>query len=509
MPKPLPFGHVGIELTSNLEPSGRSPRDEISFRMLLLGDWSGRTNRRLAPSRLANLRPVRVDRDNLEEVLKKAGAELHLAAGQSDDRPLTIRFTELDDFHPDRLFQRVEVFQALRNLRERLGDPTSFAAGAEELRSWKAGAGSPEPPAVNPENVLEQILGGPISAPRPSESVSDAGSLQAVIRNIVQPYLAPQIDYAKQAELMALVDNAIGAQMRAVLHHPDFQTLESAWRGLHFLIRRLDTDVDLQVFILDTTKDELAADLSSADDLRSTGLYRLLVEQTVGTPGALPWSAVFGHYTFDHRRTDVAILGRLAKVVRPARAPFIAAASGRLLGCASLAATPDPDDWRSPIDPHEAADWDDLRRLPEASSIGLALPRFLLRLPYGKETSPTEQFDFEEMPAGSQHEDYLWGHPAIACGFLIGRAFNRNGSSLDLDILQEIDGLPVHVYQEAGESRLKPCAEIVLVERAIEAIRAKGLMPLLSIPGRDAVQLAGFTSLANPARPLAGRWEHS
>src|SRR5262249_35019174 len=162
-------------------------------------------------------------------------------------------------------------------------------------------------------------------------------------------------------------------------------------------VRRLETDAGLKLYLLDIAKAELTADLRSADDLLSTGLYRLLVEQTVGTPGAQPWGVLVGSYTFDQSREDVELLGRLAQLVGRAGAPFLAAASDRLLGCASLAETPDPADWQPTADPEGQETWARLRQLPEAAYLGLALPRFLLRLPYGKDTDPTDQFAFNEM----------------------------------------------------------------------------------------------------------------
>jgi type VI secretion system protein ImpC len=146
-----------------------------------------------------------------------------------------------------------------------------------------------------------------------------------------------------------------------------------------------------------------------------------------------------------------------------------------------------------------------LRRIPQATWLGLALPRFLLRLPYGQRTQSTEQFAFEEMPAGG-HEDYLWGNPAFACAYLLGEAFVQDGWEFRPGQIPRIEGLPAHVYRANGESHLKPCAEALLTENAGEAILNKGLMPLLSIKGSDSVRLMRFQSIALPPAPLSGRW---
>jgi type VI secretion system protein ImpC len=154
----------------------------------------------------------------------------------------------------------------------------------------------------------------------------------------------------------------------------------------------------------------------------------------------------------------------------------------------------------------------ELRQSAYARWIGLAMPRFLLRLPYGKNASETESFAFEELfQAGElskapEHERYLWGHPAIACAYLLGEAFTRFGWHMRPGAVQEIDGLPAHTYREDGEMQLKPCAEILLTENAAEILLDRGFMPLASVKGTDRVRLVRFQSVAEPPAPLAGRW---
>jgi type VI secretion system protein ImpC len=210
---------------------------------------------------------------------------------------------------------------------------------------------------------------------------------------------------------------------------------------------------------------------------------------------------VVGDYSFDQQPGDVELLGRMAKVVSLAGTPFLAAATTRLLGCQSLAATPEPNQWQ---EPNDLDAWETLRKLPEAAHLGLALPRVLLRLPYGKETSPIEQFAFEEITGKPNHEAFLWGNPAFACAYLLAEAFSCAGWNLRPGMVQEIDGLPLYVNREDDE--VLPCAEVVLIDRAAAAILNKGIMPLRSVRNREAVIVPQFQSIAEPAKPLAGRW---
>jgi type VI secretion system protein ImpC len=294
--------------------------------------------------------------------------------------------------------------------------------------------------------------------------------------------------------------------MRSILHHPDFQELEGAWRALHFFIRGLESDAEFELYVLDLSKAELAAHMKSAEDPRATGFRDLLVEQSIGTPGGVPWAVLIGNYTFDATVEDASLLEGMASLAKECGAPFISAASSHLLGCESLHESPDSREWKGIADPSASAAFQALRRLPSAIYLGLALPRFLLRLPYGSETEPIEQFGFQEMPPTPKHGDYLWGNPSFVCALLLARAFAHDGWRFVPGAIQDIEGMPVHVTADQGEATVKPCTEVFLTLRSVEAIIQEGLMPLISIRNRDTIRLGRFQSLADPPAALAGRW---
>ena len=211
---------------------------------------------------------------------------------------LGIKFEALNDFHPDRLFDRLDAFQALRTLRERLHNRDSFETAATEVRSWVAPAVRAVPPARGPkppdtelsegEQVVRELLEGQ-GRRAPERAPRGGGDWEAFLQQIVAPYIVARED-PQQAELISAVDRATGALMRAVLHHPAFQGLEAAWRAVDFLVRRLETGTDLQLWLLDACKAELTAAFTDGSDLRSSWIHRVLVERTVGTPG-VPWAA--------------------------------------------------------------------------------------------------------------------------------------------------------------------------------------------------------------------------
>jgi type VI secretion system protein ImpC len=501
-------GSVSISVVSEMEESRPVAEPGTPFRIGLLGDFSGRGNRKLTDSSgtLRDQRVYAIDRDNLSEVLSKLQVELHIPILGKESPSITLRVTNMDDFHPDRLFENVEIFDALKETRESVKDPAVVSAIANQL---DPAANRSEPSATTketepPGNLLEQILDATQEQSSSSRS-QPPSDLEEFVKQIVKPHLVAKTD-PLQAQLIAKVDSAIGELMRKILHHSDFQAIEAAWRGLHFLVSQLETDENLKLFLIDVSKEELSDDLSAADDISTTGIYKLLVKPTAETGDEEPWAVLAGNFTFDRTPEDAALLSRLANLAKAAGAPFIAAAHPHLLGCDSLAQTPDPDDWRLPDENSTRDAWAALRRLPETSFVGLALPRFLLRLPYSKETEPVDCLDFEEMEASPRHKEYLWGNPCYACVYLIAQAFSQYGWNFHPGIIQEIGGLPLHFYKEQGESRVKPCAETVLTQRAAEAILDHGIMPLLSFLNQDNVRLARFQSFADPPSPLLGRW---
>lgn len=527
MSEPFSFGGIEVNVVASAEAREGRPRPETPFRLLVAGDFAGRAAP-VEPEELSARRPLPIDRDNFDDVLRRLAPRVRLGLAPGGP-PLDIYFDGLEDFHPDRLHERLEIFRALRRTRRNLRDPSAFRDAAEEVRGWTSAAaqsddesrrGAPShgaetreeggPTQEAPRDLLAQMFEAMPEEvePRAGSSanvLSESPDFARFVRETVAPHVAPEPD-ARVEELERAVDEAVTRTMRAVLRHADFRALEAAWRGVHFLTRHVETGPHLKLYLLDLTREELAADLRSSDDLTRTALYKLLAEQTVGTHGGEPWAVVAGLYTFDATREDAELLGRLAKISDAAGAPFVAAAHARLAGCDSLAHAPDPEDWRHVADADTSAAWDALRRLPESSRLGLALPRFLLRLPYGAETDPVDAFDFEEAEGEPAHESYLWGNPALVLARLLAESFGRSGWEMRPGDVQQFGGLPLHVYEAGGETRTKPCAEVLLGERAARLLLERGLMPLLSFKDRDDVRLARFQSLSDPPTRLAGRW---
>ncbi|MEZ6061542.1 MAG: type VI secretion system contractile sheath large subunit [Planctomycetaceae bacterium] len=477
------------------------------FRILLLGDFGAAKSWN---------KPVSVDRDNLDEVFARLDVRCttSLDAGAP---PVDIAFSELEDFHPDRLYSRLKLFSALRSRRERLSDSATFEDEAALIRASDSRSDSQPPAPESPVNespanadVTADLLAGAIaqtqaaSKPLMQQIVEGNVDWDAYVRQLVEPYVVARAD-PRQAEFIAGVDEAIAETMRRLLHSPSFQQLEAAWRGVEFLIRRLETDRSLQVFLVNVSKQSLSDDLFSTEDPAATRLYKLVAESAT-VPGAEPWTLVLGNFEFGLSDDDCRRLGRLASIHKAAGSAFVAGALPEIIGCAGFDAAPDPDDWVQP--PSEKTEaWDLVRASSAAKYVGLSLPRILARQPYGRDSNPIESFAFEEIPDGTQHGAFLWMNSAFGRVCQLGQAFSEAGWDVTAAFNDEIDHLPVFLFDDDGEETVKPCAEASLSLRAAKKIAACGLSVVLSVRDEGKVLMPGLRSLAlDETQHLTGRW---
>jgi type VI secretion system protein ImpC len=443
-----------------------------------------------------------VDRDNLDAVLARTAPSLELTqAGGAE--PLHLSFAELDDFHPDRLYDRLAasgIFGANLDESARPDGDSGFETG----RTGKTGErgsqpAAPAPPPPVPGALLDQIVSE--STPDVDLATSDRG-LQDFVRRIVAPHEVPRSD-PRHAESLARLDETIAEHLREILHRQDFQALEALWRGVSLVCRRVETSPLLKLFLVDVSQAELALDQMPEVPLHETELYRLLVESTIGTPGSVPWSLIVGCYSFGPGMEDAKLLARLGAIAKLAGAPWLSGAESALVGCPSFGTAPDPDMWAK----QEDDGWEAVRLLPYAGWLGLAMPRFLLRLPYGKDTDECEKLMFEEMVEEQpEHESYLWGNPALLCTLLLLQEVAAHGWEFRPGSKLEVRGLPLHTFRRDGKVIAQPCAEALLTERALTRITDRGLMAFASLKDRDAVRLLRLQSVSNPPTSLDGPW---
>jgi type VI secretion system protein ImpC len=483
-------GHMTMDFS--YLPTGDSIRqdDKTLFPIAILADFSGR--RHSPESSLSPSRPLRIDCENFGTVFAQFDVTLLSPPIETAGDEPVLRFRQLEDFHPDKLLHQNEYLARLVELRRRLLNPASAdAAVAEsrELLKMPAAATGPLPSnsTETAEELLTRLLGKP--ATQPSKVIPGPSAIEHLIKQLVAPSVVPAPNL-EQTQMVPLVENALSKRLREVLHCPGFQALEAAWRGVDFLMRGIGDQT--KCYLIDITKSELTAMLAGGELARTTVFKQL---QEIGP------AIVLGIYTFGLE--DLSLLKELGSLARATQTALVGGAAPEMAGCTSFGSQPDPDDW---VQGKSLDELDALRRMPEAGHLGLLMPRFLLRQPYGAGSDPIEAFPFEEMPSQSEHEFYLWGNSAFLCAYLLADPFAVEESEMDTHRGGEIDGLPVHTYTEAGETHVKPCAEAWLSDKAAGIILHHGIMPVASIRGRDAVEVKALRAFSLPSKPLPFRY---
>ena len=475
---------MSTDWTPNFGGVGRTPPQwspKRPLRIAVLGDFGAGalTGRMDTGAALAKRKPRSVEFDTLEDALGRAELKLSLPLGPGG-APIEIQISELESFHPDELYRNVELFTALASLRKRLNTPSSFPAAAAELKDWAEGAGRPisrvalaapsRGSTPNKGATLDDFARLTGRKPRAEAAEADIADY---LRRIVGPFVQPAANPNKDA-YVATVDEALSDAMRAVLHHGDFQNLESLWRGVDFLLRRVETSHALQVHLIDISAEELAADLASGDDLAETGLYKLLVEQpSQDVDGG--YSYIAACYHFDATPPHTELLGRAARVAAHAGAPFI------------TGMTTDPFvDRREP--PHRLVReaFEALKTMPDASYLALLGPRFMLRNVYGKRSDPITSFAFEEFARSEGLRGMLWGHPALLAMCVLA----VRGGQL------AIDDLAFHHYRDKdGDSVALPCTDRLIGTDGASLLRAFGINAVMAYKGEARVRLAGLEAI--------------
>ncbi len=472
------------------------------FCIAIMGNFSAKPD-------ITKPRLIEIDRDNFEEVMARFKIKLHLnlsSEKNTHNEIIQIELNELDDFHPDILYEKLESFEKLRSLRRRLKSNNSFADAAAEIQSWlpqtEINEKKPAPIKNEPastENLLDSILG---SSQATDATAIEASQIDRLIKSIVAPYVEPAAD-PRQNEMLEMLDRVTESHMRDILHHPEFQAMESAWQSLYFLIKRLDTGAKLKLFILDISKQQLQQDLA-VNDLNTSSIYKLFCDPSEGDN---PWSILLGNYTFTDSIDDALSLANIGEIAQQSNATFIASAHEKLAGCDSFAKTEDYEDWNYSISDGAKQAWDLLRQSSVASYISLALPRFLLRLPYGNKSKPIDAFKFEEMTSENNHANYLWGSAAFIKAECLAQNFSQNGWNMQLNDIFQTDNLPVHYYNDDGETVNKPVAEIMLTEKGGEILNKHGLVALWSVKNADCIRSADYRSISIDSENINGRWK--
>jgi len=342
-----------------------------------------------------------------------------------------------------------------------------------------------------------KLIRDPSQTPRARELVGELVNGVVDKTMPVKPNLTEMINYR-----VAQIDEAIGKQLNAVLHSEGFQKLEGAWRGLHSLVMNSETGTQLKLRVLHATQKELLEDLENATEFDQSALFKKVYEEEYGTFGGAPFGLLVGDYEFGRHPQDLALLEKLSNVAAAAHAPFISGASPKLFDLDSFTELSGPRDLAKIFESSELASWRSFRDSEDSRYVTLALPRVLLRLPYGSKTVPVEGFVFEEDVDGTDSRRYLWGNAAYALGQRITNAFATYHWCAAIRGVEGggmVKGLPLHTFKTAdGETVMKCPTEVALTDRREKELSDLGFLALVHSKGTDFAAFFGSQTVQKP-----------
>lgn len=356
------------------------------------------------------------------------------------------------------------------------------------------------------DHLLSQVN---LEAPK-ADAPEEAGASQRVSRalNLLihavsdNQHTVEQVDKVLIDKVIGLLDRKISAQVNEILHNSEFQAMESAWTSLKFLVDRTNFRRNIKIEVLNVSKEELLHDFEEATETLQSGLFKHVYEQEYDQAGGEPFGGIIGNYEFGHKIPDIALLRNLAKVSAACHSPFIGSVGAEFFGLDSIEQLPLLPDVAPRLEQHEYIQWRGFRDTEDSRYIGLTLPRFLLREPYGPDTYPAKSFHFEEDASGETHSRYLWGYASMAFAACLTRSFADNGWCVNIRGPQSgglVEDLPMHFYEAAGETTYKIPTEVLISDRREFELSELGFIPLAFYKNKDYACFFSANSTQNPA----------
>jgi type VI secretion system protein ImpC len=305
--------------------------------------------------------------------------------------------------------------------------------------------------------------------------------------------------------LIAQLDKKLTEQINLILHAPQFQAVEGAWRGLHHLVNNTESGEELKIRVMNISKNDLAKSLKKYKGAAwdQSPIFKKMYEEEFGQFGGEPFGAIVADYYFDNSAPDVELLTSMAKVAAASHAPFISAANPSVMLMESWQELSNPRDLTKIFLTPEHAAWRSFRESEDSRYVGLAMPRFLARAPYGAKTDPVEEFDFEEDTSAPGSKNYTWANAAYAMAVNINRSFKEYGWCSRIRGIESggaVEGLPLHTFPtDDGGVAMQCPTEIAISDRREAELAANGFMPLVYKKNTDFAAFIGAQSLHKPA----------
>lgn len=360
--------------------------------------------------------------------------------------------------------------------------------------------------APSETSLLDQIVTQSKVARSDNERARAKDLIGELVREVMQGtvVLSNNLSVTLDARI-AEIDQLLSDQLSEVMHHPEFQKLESSWTGLHYLCKHTSTGVGMKIQVFNATKKELVKDFRSAVEFDQSALFKKVYEEEFGTFGGAPFGTLIGDFEFTRNAEDMYFVEQMAHVAAAAHAPFISAASPELFGLDSFAELGRPRDMAKVFDTVEYAKWQYFRECEDSRYVGLTVPRFLGRLPFDpKEGNVVEGFNFIENVDGTDHSKYLWVNAAYAMGARLTSAFENFGWCAAIRGVEGgglVEDLPTHTFKtDDGEVALKCPTEVAITDRREKELSDLGFMPLVHCKGKDYAAFFGAQSAQKPKK---------
>ena len=360
---------------------------------------------------------------------------------------------------------------------------------------------SPEEQTTEAPSLLDEIVTATKLKPKDEAYSLAKKGVEALIAQLVEPgRKVEKVSKATVDEMIAEIDKKLSLQVDAILHHPEFQKLESSWRSLNFLVDKTDFRENIRLELLNVSKEDLLEDFEDAPEVTKSGLYKTVYTAEYGQFGGKPYGNIIADYEFGPGPQDIKLLQYVASVASMSHAPFIAAAGPEFFGLEDFNGLPNVKDLKSTFEGPQYIKWNSFRESEDSRYVSLTLPRFLLRLPYGPDTKPVKTFNYEEDVSAS-HEDYLWGNTAFAFATRITDSFAKYRWCTN--IIGPLGGgavedLPVHQFESMGAIQTKIPTEVLVSDRREFELAEEGFISLAMRKGSDNACFFSANSVQKP-----------
>jgi len=362
-------------------------------------------------------------------------------------------------------------------------------------------------PAVETVVETRSLLDRIAEEGRIGQSAEERTSGKVWLKDLVQDVMTGQMTVSKDTEAMinsriAALDALISRQLNEVIHAEPLQKLEASWRGLHYFVMQTETSSSLKIKLFNVSKNDLFKDLDKAVEFDQSQIFKKIYEEEYGTLGGNPFGALIGDYEFGRHPQDIALLEKMSGVAATSHAPFIAAANPAMFNFESYTELAGPRDLEKIFDSETYLKWSMFRKSDDSRYVGLCLPHVLMRLPYGKDTTPVEEFDYEEGVDGRDHAKYLWGNAAYAFAARLTDAFARHEWCAAIRGVEGgglVEGLPAHTFiTDDGDVATKCPTEIAITDRRENELSKLGFIPLCYYKGTDTAVFMAAQSSQKP-----------